>query len=100
MEKQEKKYNDTLVTMFQDDRWGVGNYLSAEIDAKAFDVIQSLGIGDKLLLKTTERTSKNGNAIAFIEIIKPRNNDTKAYYNKKAAAPASAPAKKQSRPSF
>lgn len=68
----EKKYNDTLVTMFNDDRWGEGNYLSTEIDAKAFDVIQTIGLGDKLLFKTTQRTSKNGNAIAFVEVIKSR----------------------------
>lgn len=92
----EKKYNDTLVTMFNDDRWGEGNYLSTEIDAKAFDVLQTIGLGDKLLFKTTQRTSKNGNAIAFVEIIKSRGD---AQSPKRRAATASKPSA-SSKPKF
>ena len=95
----EKKYNDTLVTMFNDDRWGEGNYLSAEIDAKAFDVLQTIGLGDKLLFKTTMRSSKNGNAIAFIEIVKPRGDIDAKYRNTKGGVKAARTAT-QTKPKF
>lgn len=66
------KLNPTVATLFNDERWGEANYISAPIDAKSFDALSQLGMGDRILFKATDRSSKNGNKLAFLEVIKQR----------------------------
>lgn len=65
--------NQTITAMFEDERWGQDgegnpNFISADIDAKAFDALSKIKIGDKVKFKRT--TSKSGKSMAYLEIVK------------------------------
>jgi hypothetical protein len=67
-----KTPNPTVTALFPDERWGTDpdgnpNFISADIDAKAFDVLAKIQIGDKLKLKRT--MSKSGKEMAYLEVI-------------------------------
>lgn len=71
--KPTKDLNATLTALFEDSRWGEDkegnpNFISADIDAKAFDILSTIKIGDKLKFKRT--VSKSGKNMAYLEVVK------------------------------
>ena len=67
------KLNQTITAMFEDERWGQdaegnANFISADIDAKAFDALSKIKIGDKVKFKRTVSKS-TGKAMAYLEIV-------------------------------
>lgn len=82
----EKKLNDTVTALWENEKFGEGALLSAEIDAKAYDVLQNVGIGQKFLIKRVER---NGKTTFFMEVLpkfEKRAAPTKGGSRKQAAA--------------
>lgn len=71
----EKPRNTTVTAFWENEKFGEGALLSAEIDAKSFDALQSAQIGNKFLLKPV---NKNGKTTYFLEILPP--------YDKKPSA--------------
>jgi hypothetical protein len=87
----DNKLNPTICTMFEDQKWsfnkdGSLNFVSMELDAKSYDVLAQAGIGDRILLKKTGKVSSQGNAVAFLELVKKRGPKTQG--NNKNAAKA------------
>jgi hypothetical protein len=75
--KQDKKFNPTVTAVFPNEKFGEGALLSAEIDAKAYDVLQQIEIGQKLLLKPSKKTTKSGETYYFMEVL-PRFEKTRS----------------------
>lgn len=81
----ETNLNETITAMFEDDRWGKDadgnpNFISADIDAKAFDALSKIKIGDKVKFKRTV-SRRTGKAMAYLEIVKDTGYGKKATRN-------------------
>lgn len=79
-QKGTKKFNPTITALFENSKFGEGALLSANIDAKGYEVIQRhLEIGSKLVVRKSPRLSKNGNTTYFLEVLPPltENNNRK-----------------------
>lgn len=61
-----KEFNPTVTAFWENEKFGEGAMLSAELDAKAYDVLQNLQIGQKLLIKPY---SKGGKTTYFMEAL-------------------------------
>ncbi len=74
-----KAFNPTITAMFENAKFGEGALLSANIDAKGFEVVQrQLQIGSKLLIRRSPKLSKNGGNTYFLEILPPMAANTPA----------------------
>jgi hypothetical protein len=66
--KEKKTYNVTVTALWDNEKFGEGALLSAEIDDKAFEAIQTIEKGMKLLIKPRER---DGKTTYFMEVLPP-----------------------------
>lgn len=65
----EKKRNVTITALFNNDKFGEGSLLSAEITGEAYDnMIKNVQIGTKLLIKKMI-SPKTGKAVYFLEVL-------------------------------
>lgn len=76
--KEGKNFNPTITALFRNEKFGDGSYLSADIDAKAYDTImKSVAIGSKLLFKKSRKVTEKGTEYGFLEVLPPREGDVK-----------------------
>lgn len=58
--------------MFENDKFGTGALLSANLNADGYEVIQRhLQIGSKLLIRKSTKLSKTGGNTYFLEVLPP-----------------------------
>lgn len=100
--EKKKSYNPTITAFFDAIKFGQKNeagegipgtaFVSANIDAKAFEVIQKhIQIGSKLLLRQATRLNKNGGRTFYLEVLPPLA-DTSRLMNNRAGTGRNSPA--------
>lgn len=84
---QGKQFNPTITAFFDAPKFskegGEGDaFLSANIDAKAFETIQKhVQLGTKLLLRKSPRLNKNGGRTFYLEVLPPLADSDRGYSN-------------------
>lgn len=85
-----KNYNPTITALFDAPKFGMkdenGNgiegtaFVSANIDAKAYDILQKhVVIGTKLLVRQSPRLNKNGGRTFYMEVLPPLAENTRSW---------------------
>jgi hypothetical protein len=74
-EEKKTKFNTTICTLFQDDRFGEGSFISPASDDITMTAVTDFKKGDKLLLKMSNRTTKEGKRFGYLEVLKAKQSD-------------------------